>query len=85
MASTAYKGTVFAFRVSLLVNFMYFKLLPCDPQGVPVANKMLSTLIFNILHHRHQELLECQTFSVHLLKFSIFSIFGNFTGFAIDW
>ena len=47
MASTVYRGTVFAFRVSLLVNFMYFLLLPCVPQGVPVANKV-SYLIFHI-------------------------------------
>ena len=27
-----------------------------------MANKVSSTLIFNISYHRHQELLECQTF-----------------------
>ena len=87
MASTAYIGTVFAFWVLLLSNFMYFNcfhvfhkefLWPTD------ANKYQMGFSINILYHRHQELLECQTFTAYLLTFIIFSNSGNFIGFAVD-
>ena len=81
MASTAYSGTVFAFWILLCINFMYFLMLPCDPQGVPVANKYQMGSNINILYHKHQELLEYQTFTAYLLKFHIFVNIGNFIGY----
>ena len=37
-------------------------MLPCVPQRVPVANRCQMSFNFNISYHRHQGLLECQTF-----------------------
>ena len=49
-----------------------------------MANKYQMGLSINILYHRHQELLECQTFTAFMLKFHIFVNFGNFIGFPCD-
>ena len=50
VASTAYRGTVFAFRVSLLVNFMYFYYFCVFHREFlwPTGAKWVSTLIFRI-------------------------------------
>ena len=56
VASTAYRGTVFAFRVSLLVNFMYFYCFRV------FHREFLWPTRCHISYHRHQGLLECLTF-----------------------
>ena len=61
--------------------FYHLLRLSCVPQGVPVANKYQMHFSINILFHRHQELLECQTFTAFMLKFHIFVNFGNSIGF----
>ena len=47
--------------------FYCFGLLPCVPQGVPVANKCQMSSDINILYHSHQEWLKYQMFLVQLL------------------
>ena len=62
--------------------FYCFGLLPCVPQGVPVANKCQMSSDINILYHSYQEWLKYQTFIAFQVKFHVS---GSIINFAVDW
>ena len=62
--------------------FYCFGLLPCVPQGVPVANKCQMSSDINILYYSYQEWLKYQTFTAFQVKFHVS---GSINNFAIDW